>query len=53
MDINQVMIEGVLNKIKEDIETLAEIYDSRDLFGIAYRKFADKIIEEIDKYTED
>ena len=53
MDINQAMIEGVLCQIKEEIKKLAEIYDSKDLFGIAYGKFADKIIEEIDKYTED
>ena len=53
MENIQAVVEGVLEKIKGDIRELAEIYDSRDLYGIAYGKFADKIIEEtIDKYLE-
>ena len=53
MNDTQVIIEGVLEQIRSEIRAIAEIYDSRDLFGIAYGKFADKIIEEtIDKYLE-
>ena len=53
MENTQAIIEGVLEQIKNEIKTIAEIYDSRDLFGIAYGKFADKIIEEtIEKYLK-
>ena len=52
METTQAVVEGVLEQIKNEIKVIADIYDSRDLFGIAYGKFADKIIEEIDKYLE-
>lgn len=53
METTQAIIEGVLEQIKTEIRTIAEIYDSRDLFGIAYGKFADKIIKDtIEKYMK-
>ena len=53
MENTQAVLEGVLEQIKSEIKDLADMYDSRDLFGIAYGKFADKIIEEaINKYLE-
>lgn len=52
-DMMQAALEGILMDVKSEIKELAEVYDSRDLFGIAYGKFADKIIENaIDKYLE-
>ena len=50
METTQAIIEGVLEHIKTEIKTLAEIYDSRDLFGIAYGKFAEKVNDIIDEH---
>ena len=50
--ITQAAVENVLNEIKKEIKVIANIYDSRDLFGIAYSKFSDKIIDVIDEYIE-
>lgn len=52
MEITKVILEGILEQIKTEIKELADIYDSRDLFGIAYSKYSDKIIEIIDNYME-
>ena len=53
MEIAQAVLISVLGQIKKDIKELAKIYDTRDLFGIAYEKFADKIIEiAINKHLE-
>ena len=52
-DMLQAALEGILTDVKSEIKELAEVYDSRDLFGVAYGKFADKIIEiAIDKYLK-
>ena len=52
-DITQAVLEGVLADIRNEIKEMAQIYDSRDLFGISYGKFAEKIIEiAINKYLE-
>lgn len=52
-DMMQAALEGILMDVKSEIKELAEVYDSRDLFGIAYGKFADKIIEiAIEKYLK-
>ena len=52
-DMMQAALEGILTDVKAEIKELAEVYDSRDLFGIAYGKFADKIIEiAIEKYLK-
>ena len=52
-DMMQAALEGILTDVKNEIKELAEVYDSKDLFGIAYGKFADKIIEvAIDKYLK-
>jgi len=52
-DMMQAALEGILMDVKSEIKELAEVYDSKDLFGIAYGKFADKIIEiAIDKYLK-
>ena len=51
--ITQAVLEGILEDIRTEIKEMARIYDSKDLFGVAYGKFADKIIENaIDKYLE-
>ena len=52
MDFAQATVENVLRDIQKEILVLAEIYDSRDLFGIAYKKYSDKIIDIIDEYIE-
>lgn len=52
MDFAQATVESVLRDIQKEILVLAEIYDSRDLFGIAYKKYSDKIIDIIDEYIE-
>ena len=52
MDYAQATVENVLRDIQNEIMVLAEIYDSRDLFGIAYKKYSDKIIDIIDEYIE-
>ena len=52
MDIAQAAIENVLRNVQEEIKELARVYDSRDLFGIAYGKFAEKINSVIDDYIE-
>ena len=52
-DMLQAALESILTDVKSEIKELAEVYDSRDLFGVAYGKFADKIIEiAIDKYLK-
>ena len=50
--IAQATVTGVLNEIKDEIKVLADIYDSRDLFGIAYMRFAEKINDIIDEHIE-
>ena len=52
MGIAQATVESVLRSIEDEIRTIAHIYDSKDLFGIAYSKFSEKIIEVIDEYIE-
>ena len=52
MDFAQATVENVLRDIQKEILVLAEIYDSRDLFGIAYKKYSNKIIDIIDEYIE-
>ena len=52
MDYAQATVENVLRDIQNEIMALANIYDSRDLFGIAYKKYSDKIIDIIDEYIE-
>ena len=52
MDYAQATVENVLRDIQKEIMILAEIYDSKDLFGIAYKKYSDKIIDIIDEYIE-
>ena len=52
MDYAQATVENVLRDIQKEIMVLANIYDSRDLFGIAYKKYSDKIIDIIDEYIE-
>ena len=52
MDFAQATVENVLRDIQKEIMVLANIYDSRDLFGIAYKKYSDKIIDIIDEYIE-
>ena len=48
-DITNVIVQGILEDIQLEIKAIAEVYDSHDLFGIAYGKFAEKIIDIIDK----
>lgn len=50
MDIAQATVDNVLRTIQEEIRTIAHIYDSRDLFGIAYSKFSEKIIDMIEEH---
>ena len=50
IDFNDAAIKNILDEIQKEIKTLAEIYDSRDLFGIAYGKFSEKIINIIEEY---
>ena len=52
MDYAQATVESVLRDIQNEIMVLAEIYDSKDLFGIAYKKYSSKIIDIIDEYIE-
>jgi len=52
MDIAQATVDNVLRNIQDDIREIARIYDSRDLFGIAYGKFAEKINDVIEDYIE-
>jgi len=52
MEYAQAVLESVLEQIKDEIKELARVYDSRDLFGIAYGKFAEKIIDVIDEHKE-
>lgn len=52
MDYAQATVENVLRDIQKEIMVLANVYDSRDLFGIAYKKYSDKIIDIIDEYIE-
>ena len=52
MDYAQATVENVLRDIQKEIMVLADIYDSKDLFGIAYKKYSDKIIDIIDEYIE-
>ena len=52
MDYAQATVENVLRDIQKEIMVLADIYDSKDLFGIAYKKYSDKIVEIIDEYIE-
>jgi hypothetical protein len=52
MEYAQAVLESVLEQIKDEIKELARVYDSRDLFGIAYEKFAEKIIDVIDEHKE-
>lgn len=42
-------IINILEDLEDEIKTIAEIYDSKDLFGIAYGKFAQIIINRIDE----
>ena len=51
-DITQAAIECVLRDIQKEVSILGEVYDSRDLFGIAYVKFAEKINNMIEEYIE-
>ena len=50
IDFNDAAIKNILENIQKEIKVLAEIYDSRDLFGIAYGKFSEKIIDLIEEY---
>ena len=50
--IAQATVESVLRDLQDEIRVIADIYDSKDLFGIAYRKFSDKIIDVIEDYIE-
>lgn len=49
-EIADAAIKNILDNIQDEIRTIAEIYDSRDLFGIAYGKFADIIINMVENY---
>lgn len=52
-DLLQAALEGILTDIKNEIKEVADIYDSHDIYGVAYGKFANKIIEiAIDKYLQ-
>ncbi len=52
-DLLQAALEGILTDVKNEIKEVAKIYDSHDIYGVAYGKFANKIIEEtIDKYLK-
>lgn len=50
MDFAQATVDSVLRNIQDEIRVIANIYDSRDLFGIAYAKFSQKIIDMIEEY---
>ena len=52
MDIAYATLVSVLTDIKGEVDELAKIYDSRDLFGICYGKFADLVNGIIDEYIE-
>lgn len=49
-EIADAAIKNVLENIQKEIETIAKVYDSRDLFGIAYGKFAKIIIDMVENY---
>lgn len=49
-DMTQAALENILENLKDEIKEIARVYDSRDLFGIAYGRFAEKIIDIIDDY---
>lgn len=49
-ELTQAALENVLENIKKEVQEIAWVYDSRDLFGIAYGRFAEKIIDIIDEY---
>lgn len=51
-DYTQAALQSILDQIKEEVKELAHIYDSRDLFGIAYGKYSDKIIDIIDSHLQ-
>lgn len=51
-DVTQAAIEAILKDIQNEVLVIAKIYDSRDLFGIAYGKFAEKINDMIEEYIE-
>ena len=48
-DIANAALQNVLSDLQDEIRTIAKIYDSRDLFGIAYGKFAEIIINRIEE----
>ena len=51
-EYTQAALQSILDQIKDEVKELAHIYDSRDLFGIAYAKYSDKIIDIIDSYLQ-
>lgn len=51
-DVTYATVVSVLTDIKSEVKELARIYDSKDLFGIAYGKFADLVNDIIDEYIE-
>lgn len=51
-DVTYATVVSVLTDIKDEVTELARIYDSKDLFGIAYGKFADLVNNIIDEHIE-
>ena len=47
-DITNATVKNILEDIQLEIRAIAKVYDSHDLFGIAYGRFAEKIIDIID-----
>lgn len=52
MDFAYATVVGVLRELQKEVDELARVYDSRDYFGIAYGKFAEKINRIIEDYIE-
>lgn len=52
MDFAYATVVGVLKEIQNEVTTLAHVYDSRDYFGVAYGKFAEKVNGIIEEYIE-
>lgn len=47
-DVTNAAVINVLEDVQNEIMELARVYDSRDLFGIAYKRFSEKIVDMID-----
>ena len=51
-EITNATVKNILSNIKKEIRDLAKIYDSRDLFGLGYVKYTEKIIDVIETYEQ-